>query len=85
MGISQLVYQSTTNSLQFLTATDTNRKKFLIDLLNLDNYIKYFDTFKVAHKEVQDQLNEIKGEINNITNIYIYSRGIYVLISEAEI
>jgi DNA repair exonuclease SbcCD ATPase subunit len=63
---SQLVYQSTTNSLQFLTATDTNRKKFLIDLLNLDNYIKYFDTFKVAHKEVQDQLNEIKGEINNI-------------------
>jgi DNA repair exonuclease SbcCD ATPase subunit len=63
---SQLVYQSTTNSLQFLTATDTNRKKFLIDLLNLDNYIKYFDTFKVAHKEVQDQLNGIKGEINNI-------------------
>ena len=27
---SQLVYQSTTSSLQFLTATDANRKKFLI-------------------------------------------------------
>ena len=29
---SQLVYQNTNSSLQFLTATDTNRKKFLIDL-----------------------------------------------------
>ena len=32
---SQLVYQNTNSSLQFLTATDTNRKKFLIDLLHL--------------------------------------------------
>ena len=32
---SQLVYQNTNASLQFLTATDTNRKKFLIDLLHL--------------------------------------------------
>ena len=30
---SQIVYQNTNASLQFLTATDTNRKKFLIDLL----------------------------------------------------
>ena len=29
---TQLVYQNTSSSLQFLTATDTNRKKFLIDL-----------------------------------------------------
>src|SRR6476469_6526746 len=29
---SQLVYQNTNTSLQFLTATDTTRKKFLIDL-----------------------------------------------------
>ena len=40
---SQLVYQSTTSSLQFLTATDTNRKKFLIELLNLDKYLTLFD------------------------------------------
>ena len=63
---SQLVYQSTTSSLQFLTATDTNRKKFLIDLLNLEKYIELFDTFKTAHKESQDTLNGIKGEISNI-------------------
>ena len=36
---AQLVYQSTNSSLQFLTATDTNRKKFLIDLLHLENYL----------------------------------------------
>ena len=43
---SQLVYQNTNSSLQFLTATDTNRKKFLIDLLQLDHYIKLFELFK---------------------------------------
>jgi len=32
---SQIVYQSSVSSLEFLTATDTARKKFLIELLNL--------------------------------------------------
>jgi DNA repair exonuclease SbcCD ATPase subunit len=63
---SQLVYQSTNNSLQFLTATDTNRKKFLIELLNLDNYLKLFDNFKEAHKEAASDVAEIKGSINTI-------------------
>jgi len=40
---SQLVYQNTNASLQFLTATDTNRKKFLIDLLRLDEYVQLFE------------------------------------------
>jgi DNA repair exonuclease SbcCD ATPase subunit len=48
---SQLIYQNTNSSLQFLTATDTNRKKFLIDLLNLDKYVEYFEVFKEAVKE----------------------------------
>ena len=43
---SQLVYQNTNSSLQFLTATDTNRKKFLIDLLHLEHYVKLFELFK---------------------------------------
>ena len=43
---TQLVYQNTNASLQFLTATDTNRKKFLIDLLQLDDYVKYFADLK---------------------------------------
>jgi energy-coupling factor transporter ATP-binding protein EcfA2 len=63
---SQLVYQSTNNSLQFLTATDTNRKKFLIELLNLDNYLKLFDNFKEAHKSAAADVAEIRGSINTI-------------------
>ena len=43
---SQLVYQNTNTSLQFLTATDTNRKKFLIDLLHLEKYVELFELFK---------------------------------------
>lgn len=50
--LSQLFYQNTNTSLQFLTATDTNRKKFLIDLLHLEGYVELFDIFKAAAKEV---------------------------------
>ena len=63
---SQLVYQSTTSSLQFLTATDTNRKKFLIELLNLDNYLTLFDNFKSAHKDASNEVSEIRGSIDTI-------------------
>ena len=48
---SQLFYQSTNTSLQFLTATDTNRKKFLIDLLHLEDYVDKFERFKNAVKD----------------------------------
>ena len=65
---SQLVYQSTTSSLQFLTATDTNRKKFLIELLNLDNYLTLFDNFKTAHKEASNEVSEIRGSIETINS-----------------
>ena len=37
---SQLTYQSSVDLLEFLKATDTNRKKFLINLFNLEKYIK---------------------------------------------
>ena len=63
---SQLVYQSTTSSLQFLTATDTNRKKFLIELLNLDNYLTLFDNFKDAHKGAASDVSASKGSIDTI-------------------
>jgi DNA repair exonuclease SbcCD ATPase subunit len=42
----QIVYQSSSASLEFLTATDGNRKKFLIDLLNLTKYVELGDVFK---------------------------------------
>ena len=63
---SQLVYQSTTASLQFLTATDTNRKKFLIDLLQLENYITLFELFKDKSKDISTEISSISGKLSTI-------------------
>ena len=63
---SQLVYQNTNASLQFLTATDTNRKKFLIDLLRLDEYVQLFEVFKEASRDSSSKLIEVTSEINTI-------------------
>ena len=63
---SQLVYQNTNASLQFLTATDTNRKKFLIDLLHLDAYVNLFEVFKEASKESSNKLIAVASEIATI-------------------
>ncbi|HCD67826.1 MAG TPA: hypothetical protein DEQ56_05035, partial [Bacteroidetes bacterium] len=63
---SQLVYQSTNSSLQFLTATDTNRKKFLIDLLHLEHYVKLFDLFKEEARKSTITLTSIESKIATI-------------------
>ncbi len=63
---TQLVYQNTNASLQFLTATDTNRKKFLIDLLKLDEYVEFFDIFKEAHRELQFDINSLESKSDTI-------------------
>ena len=63
---SQLVYQNTNTSLQFLVATDTNRKKFLIDLLKLDEYVRLFDVFKEAVKEHATTVSKIEGQIETV-------------------
>ena len=63
---SQLVYQNTNASLQFLTATDTNRKKFLIDLLHLDEYVNLFEVFKEASRESSAGIIGVTSEINTI-------------------
>ena len=63
---SQLVYQSTNASLQFLTATDTNRKKFLIDLLHLDDYVQLFEVFKEAARISSNKMIEVTSEIKTV-------------------
>lgn len=63
---SQLVYQNTNASLQFLTATDTNRKKFLIDLLKLDEYVAFFETFKEAVRVNSIEVTTINAKISTI-------------------
>jgi DNA repair exonuclease SbcCD ATPase subunit len=63
---SQLVYQNTNTSLQFLTATDTNRKKFLIDLLHLENYVRLFELFKEESKHSNINLTSISSKIATV-------------------
>ena len=63
---SQLVYQNTNASLQFLTATDTNRKKFLIDLLHLEEYVELFDLFKECSKDLSLEISGIRAKIATV-------------------
>ena len=63
---TQLVYQNTNMSLQFLTATDTNRKKFLIELLKLDEYVEFFEIFKAQARVVQLQINSLESKSDTI-------------------
>ena len=63
---SQIVYQNTNASLQFLTATDTNRKRFLIDLLQLDDYVKYFEVFKELSRSLGGEVSLTHGKIATI-------------------
>ena len=62
----QLVYQSTNSSLGFLTATDTARKKFLIDLFDLSEYTRLFELFKAEAKEVGSEVSQLEGKLSTI-------------------
>jgi DNA repair exonuclease SbcCD ATPase subunit len=63
---SQLVYQNTNASLQFLTATDTNRKKFLIELLQLERYVELFDLFKSASRDLSSAVTFEEAKVATI-------------------
>ena len=63
---SQLVYQNTNASLQFLTATDTNRKKFLIELLSLEKYVELFELFKSASRDIAMEVNALDSQVGTI-------------------
>ncbi len=63
---TQLVYQNTSSSLQFLTATDTNRKKFLIDLLHLEHYVRLFELFKEESRKQTVNLASVESKIATI-------------------
>lgn len=63
---TQIVYQSNAFSLEFLTATDTNRKKFLIDLLDLDRYTEIGESIKPDVKALNQDLELVNMKINSI-------------------
>lgn len=63
---SQLSYQSSTDLLDFLKATDANRKKFLISLFNLEKYIEIGELIKRKASEIDKQLSTLQGELKSI-------------------
>lgn len=59
----QLFYQSSAQSLEFLTATDTNRKKFLVDFLDLGRYTRAFETFNALAKAEQQNITKQESSV----------------------
>ena len=63
---TQIVYQSNASSLEFLTATDTNRKKFLIELLNLSKYSTAADIFKAVGTELSKEMSAAQAKVDTV-------------------
>ncbi len=66
-AFAQIVYQSSASSLEFLTATDTNRKKFLIELLNLGVYTQIAELVKKDVDALNKQIATTEGKLSNVT------------------
>lgn len=60
---SQIVYQSSISSLEFLTATDTARKKFLIELLNLTKYTEAAEVFKSLASDMSKKIDSVQTKV----------------------
>lgn len=63
---SQITYQSSVDLLDFLKATDTNRKKFLINLFNLERYIAIGERIKARSSETEKEQIKLQGELKSI-------------------
>jgi len=66
---AQIVYQSNSSSLEFLTATDSNRKKFLIDLLDLSRYTDHSEVFKAEAKLVDTEITTTTAKISSANDV----------------
>lgn len=65
---SQLTYQSSTDSLEFLKATDSNRKKFLINLFTLERYIEIGERIKLLVSAKEKELSIKQGELKTVVS-----------------
>lgn len=65
-AFSQIVYQSNASSLEFLTSTDSVRKKFLIDLLDLGIYTKAGEIFKEISTELNKEIAASQAKVNTV-------------------
>ena len=65
----QVVYQSSTSSLEFLKTTDLQRKKFLIMLLGLDYYTELHNLFKSKLTGITADINKLKGSLDTLNTM----------------
>ena len=65
---AQIVYQSNASSLEFLTAPDTARKKFLIELLNLGKYTKAQEVFKEVANDLNKNIVAVDTQVKTINS-----------------
>jgi len=65
---AQIVYQSNASSLEFLTAADTARKKFLIEILNLGKYTKAQEIFKEVSQDLSKDIAAAQSQVNTVNS-----------------
>jgi len=65
---AQIVYQSNASSLEFLTAADTARKKFLIEILNLTKYTKAQEIFKEAAQDLTKDISAAQAKVTTVSS-----------------
>jgi len=62
----QLIYQSAKINLEFLEATDANRKKFLISLFKLNRYLEIHEIFKKVESGINTEIATLRGKLSTI-------------------
>lgn len=60
----QLINQTSIQALEFLTDTDSGRKKFLMDLLDLGEYTVLFELLKEQSKLVSESVKGLEGKVS---------------------
>lgn len=65
-SFDQLVYQNPKTSLQFLSSTDSARKKFFIELFDLSQYAEAAEKLKSVAKEHENHSAKLKGELASV-------------------
>ena len=67
-SFAQIVYQSNASSLEFLTAPDTARKKFLIEILNLSKYTRAAEIFKEVTTELAKDIATANSKVSTVNS-----------------
>jgi DNA repair exonuclease SbcCD ATPase subunit len=67
-SFAQIVYQSNASSLEFLTAPDTARKKFLIEILNLGKYTRAAEVFKEVSTQLTKDIAAVQSQVNTVAS-----------------